>query len=208
MNYCNEGCKLLFVLILLLLSGCDYRANPLREKVTERQEMASSSSKPDSQEIPEYLKRWPGLFIREGDRIIEAPVEDIVVAQKYPEWSDKGAVIDGTRLTIMTEKTSYQIGEEIHVIHVVDVTEPGRDVYIMGPKKVYGEYIDGELVSKPLPEGEDPLIPGLYDGAILASPAVDYNYEITYYTFDEPETHQIHWQLGALRSNTIVIEVK
>ena len=34
--------------------------------------------------IPEYLKRWPGLYLRQGDRIVEASPEDVEVAKRYP----------------------------------------------------------------------------------------------------------------------------
>jgi hypothetical protein len=36
---------------------------------------------------------------------------------------------------------------------------------------------------------------------------VDYNYDITTYTFDESGRHTIQWRLGDLRSNTLELEV-
>jgi hypothetical protein len=50
-------------------------------------------------------------------------------------------------------------------------------------------------------------VPKNYDGRALPSPAVDYNYEITQYRFAEPGLHQIYWQIGNLRSNTLSLEV-
>jgi hypothetical protein len=158
-------------------------------------------------DIAQYLKHWPGLYVREGDRIVEASAEDASVARNYPHWPDKGPITDGKRLTIMTRKTVYQVNEEIHIIHVVEVIEPGHQVYVMGPKPIYGEYLDDRLVTEPPPEGRDPLVPAFYDGLTLPSPAVDYNYDITSYSFSEQGTHQIYWKLDSLRSNLLTVEI-
>jgi hypothetical protein len=158
-------------------------------------------------EIPDYQKRWSGLHVRQGDRIVEASAEDQSVAQSYPHWSDKGSISDGKRLTILTQKNRYRVNEEIRVIHVFESTKLGEQVYIMGPKPVNGEYLDGQLVTAPPPNNEIPWNPLLYDGATLPSPAVDYNYDITSYTFSAPGTHQIYWQLGSLKSNILTIEI-
>jgi hypothetical protein len=71
----------------------------------------------------------------------------------------------------------------------------------MGPKAIYGEYVDGQLVTPAQPP------PEIYDGLVVDSPDVDYNYDITSYRFSRPGHHQIYWQLGDLRSNTLDIEV-
>ena len=162
---------------------------------------------PTGQEIPEHLKRWPGLYLREGERVVEAPAEDIAVARAYPQWPDKGEIVDGARITIMTRSNTYHVGEEIRVIHVAEVIEPGREVYVMGPKLIYGEYVDGQLVTEPPPAGTDPLVPLIYDGPTLASPAIDYNYDIKTYTYQLPGSHAIYWQLGSLRSNVLQIQI-
>ncbi len=163
---------------------------------------------PDGDDIPEHLRHWPGLFVREGERIVEAPGGDQAVARAYPRWPDKGALKEGRRITLLTGKTTFDVNEEIHVIHVHEVVLPGRLVYVMGPKPVYGEYVDGELVTPdPPPMSEDPFKPGVYDGRALPSPAVDYNYEITRYSFSEPGQHRIEWRIGGLRSNTLELEV-
>ena len=157
--------------------------------------------------VPEYLKRWPGLYVRQDDRIVEALPKDIQVAQGYPTVSSKGSVLGGRRITIMCSKETYRVDEQVRVIHVLEVLEPGRKVFVMGPKQVYGEYIDGKLVTEPSPDWRDPLVPELYDGTVLSSPAVDYNYDITSYAFTEPGARQICWKLGDLESNTLVIQV-
>lgn len=158
-------------------------------------------------DIPEYLKHWPGLYVRQGDRIVEAPEKDVAVARMYPEWPDKGPVIAGMRLTILIGKAKYQVNEEVRVIHVVEVLEEGHEVSVMGPKQVYGEYLDGELVTQPAPDWEDLLTPPFYDGAVEPSPAVDYNYEIMSYRFAKPGVHEIVWELGALRSNKLTFSI-
>lgn len=158
-------------------------------------------------DLPEHLRRWPGLYVRDGDRIVEAPAEDRAVARGYPAWPDKGPVVNGIRLTIMSSKLDYRVGEEIRVIHVLEATEPGLEVYVMGPKPVYGERIDGQPATPPPPYPEDPLAQPIYDGPVLTSPAVDYNYEVTSHVIGEPGTHAISWQPGMLRSNTLVLRV-
>jgi len=158
-------------------------------------------------DIPEHLRHWPGLFVRSGDQIVEAPPEDQALAQTYPRWSDKGPLIAGRRITCLTPKTTYGLNEGIHVIHVYEVVVPGHLVYVMGPKPVYGEYLDGRLVTLEPPQGEDPFVPANYDGRALPSPAVDYNYDVTIYSFSAPGRHQIDWRIGGLRSNTLEFEV-
>ncbi len=161
----------------------------------------------DDADIPEYLRRWPGLYVYDRDQLVKAPEEDCLVARSYPTWADKGSLFEGKRLTLLTKRTTYQVDEQIRVLHVVDVSESGHSVYVIGPKEIYGEYVDGKLVTEPLPMRDDPLIPRMYSGAVLPSPAVDYNYEITTYTFSEPGTHQIYWKLGSLQSNILTLAV-
>lgn len=171
----------------------------------ERQNQDTTKNK---NRVPGYLKRWPGLTIRKGDRIINAPEDDVKVAKNYLKWREKGQVIDGKRLTILTQKTTYNVNDEVRVIHVVEVPEPGHDVYIMGPKKVYSEYIDDLLATEHPPKWEiDPFEPSFYDGAVLESPAVDYNYEITTYSFSKPGMHKIYWKLGDRQSNIITLKI-
>ncbi len=157
--------------------------------------------------IPDYLKRRPELFVRRGDEIIDAPGADVQVAEGYSTSVDKGPITCGKRLTILTKKSTYHKGEQVRVIHVVEAIEPGYDLYVAGPKAVYGEYVDNRLVTEPPPNDEDPLVPLDYDGVMVSSPAVDYNYDITTYSFAEPGTHRIHWKLGSLHSNSLTLKI-
>jgi hypothetical protein len=156
--------------------------------------------------LPEHLQRWPGLYVRDGGQIVEASDRDIAVARSYPWFQDKGPITDGRRITVLTENTTYRVGDEIRIIHVVEFTEPGYQAYIMGPKLICGEYINGELVSEPVSAG-DPLVPMEYSGVTLPSPVVDYNYDITTYRFNEAGRKLIDWRLGDLRSNVLSIEI-
>lgn len=148
-------------------------------------------------------RQEPALFVYEGERLVVAPAADVAVAKGYAAWPDKGPLREGVRLTVMSAKRSYAVGEPVRVIHVVEYTEPGRTVYAMGPKTVYGEHLDGRLVTPP-PEDGDPLELLDYDGLTLPSPGVDFNYEITSYGLT-PGEHEISWRLGAFRSNTLKV---
>jgi hypothetical protein len=76
----------------------------------------------------------------------------------------------------------------------------------MGPKGIYGEYIDERRASY------DSERPGAYDGRVLPSPNVDHNYETSVY--DLPAgVHTIQWKLKTLsgtylESNVLRIEVR
>ncbi len=157
------------------------------------------------QAIPDYLRHWPGLFEWRQGVPVEAPAADVAVARQYPCLADKGPLVSGMRLTVMSRKRRYGVGEEVRVVHVVEVVEPGRTLYVMGPKPVYGEYVDDRPMT-PEPPG-DLWEPATYNGPTLASPAVDYNYDITAYRFDRVGTHTIQWRIGSLRSNQLAIEV-
>lgn len=156
---------------------------------------------PEDESLPPYLKEWRGLSMRNGNEIVPALPEDIAIARSYPKAQEKGEIVGGKRLTILTKKKRYEVGEEIRVIHVLEIVEPGHELLIMGPKPVYGEYVDDRPVTPQRPDAQD------YDGAVVESPNVDYNYDITSYRFFEPGHHRIQWQLDDLRSNTIELEI-
>ncbi len=143
----------------------------------------------DAGPIPEYRLRWGGLYARRNGDIVDAPAGDVAVAKAYPHSKVKGPLnAPGERITILTAKDTYQAGEEIRVIHVYEATRPGLTVYVMGPKAIFGESIDGALVT-PRDGG-----PSVYDGAILESPELDYNYEVTAYTLARG-VHRVRWTL-------------
>ncbi|MGV8803580.1 MAG: hypothetical protein ACWA6Y_01290 [Polaromonas sp.] len=158
------------------------------------------------QAIPAHLQHWPGLFEWRDGALMQASAADVAVARSYPSYADKGGLVNGRRLTVMSRSRLYRIAEEVRVIHVVEAVEPGQELYIMGPKPVYGEYLDDALVTQQPPQ--DVWAPDTYNGPTLPSPAVDYNYEITAYRFDRAGRHTIEWCIGNLHSNRLAIEVE
>jgi hypothetical protein len=151
--------------------------------------------------VPDYLKEPPQLFARSGASIVPAPAGDQAVAATYARSPVRGPLHDGARITILTERTKYKVGEEVRVIHVLEAPEPGRELYVMGPKPIYSEYVDGALRTPP------PPAPAPYDGRVLPSPGVDFNYEVTTYRFTTPGPHRIQWRADGRESNVIELEV-
>lgn len=159
-------------------------------------------------EIPPHLRQFPGLSVRRGDQIVPASAEDLEVARGYPAAPGKGAWIEQRRLTLLTARTRVSVGQPVRVLHVAETTRPGDQLYVMGPKPVRGEHVDGVLRTAAAPTPGDVLAPaGLYDGRVVPAPAVDYNWDITEYTFASAGSHTIEWKLGALVSNQLTIEV-
>jgi hypothetical protein len=166
------------------------------------------SSPRDPGHVPAHLQQFPGLSVRRGDQIVAASDGDVAVARGYPTAVAKGDWVDQRRLTILTARTQVRVGEPVRVIHVVETTRPGDELHVMGPKAVLGEHVDGVLRTRPAPAVGDPLAPtGLYDGRVEPAPAVDYNWDMTEYTFDTAGRHTIQWKLGRLVSNPLMIEV-
>ncbi len=151
--------------------------------------------------LPPHLEQWGGMWVRAGEAIVEAPPEDVAAARSYPSWPDKGELVAGSRLTIISAKRKYRIGEEVRIIHVKETVEAGHSMRVMGPKTIFGEFVDGNLATEECDQGED------YDGAVINTPAVDYNYDVTSYRFSSPGKHNIYWQMHSLRSNTLELEV-
>jgi hypothetical protein len=151
--------------------------------------------------IPDYLKEPPQLFARAGGSIVPAPPGDHAVAATYAASPVRGPLHENARITILTERARYKVGEEVRVIHVLEAPAPGVQLYVMGPKSIHGEYVDGVERTPPAPT------PGTYDGRVLQSPGVDFNYEVTTYRFTTPGPHRIQWRADGRESNVLEIEV-
>jgi len=153
--------------------------------------------------------RWSLAKGHMGNVGVDAPAEDFDLAKTYHAFEHKGRLVDGRRITILTKGTRYKYGEAIRVLHVFEAVETGTVVHVMGPKTVYGEYLDAKLVSKEKPQVFN------YSGLIVPSPAVDFNYEISTYTFMDLGQHTIQWKGGdepfqntqGLESNMIKLEI-
>jgi hypothetical protein len=156
-------------------------------------------------EIPP-LARIPEIYERRGDDIVLAPDDDQAVAQRYRS-SPHGEVHGALRMTILTARTSYHVGEVVRVLHAVEAVDASAEAWVMGPKPVFGEHVDGVDRGQPPEIAGYPWV-GEYDGAVVRGPAGDFNFNITTYTFDRPGRHTIEWRLGELRSNTIVLDVR
>ena len=122
-------------------------------------------------------------------------------------YQPQALIVRGRRLTIMAAHGSHGVGKAVRIIHVFEITEPGSAVYVMGPKPVLGECVDGQPATAPAGADDSALRPPAYDGRTLASPAVDYNFDITRYVFAEPGTHRIVWKVDDLASNVLTIEI-
>lgn len=139
--------------------------------------------------IPPYLQQPPQL----------AAPGDQAVAAGYARSSIRGPLTGGARLTILTERAAYKVGEEVRVIHVFEAPEPGHELRLAGPKPIRGEFVDG------VDRATGPEAP--YDGRVAPSPGADFQWEVTTYRFTAPGPHRIQWRTGGRASNVIAIEV-
>lgn len=168
---------------------------------------------PASGALPDYLVRLEAsgnLYGRVDGGLVPISTADLDVLRGYGRWVDKGPLDPSTseRLTILTAKRVYASGEDVSVLHVHEATKAGVELYVMGPKAIYGEYVDGKLVS---PAALAP--PSSYDGAVVPGPGVDSNYQITVHRLPAG-AHTIEWRFSTLsgprvlRSNVLSIEVR
>lgn len=147
-------------------------------------------------------------IVRRRSRSPEPSAERLdEIRRRYESWTDRGAASGGRRLTIMAATMELTAGEPVEIEHVVEALGPEHRLYVMGPKPVYGELVDGSPTGPEPPTWEDPLAPRLYDGATLPGPGIDVNFELTRHSFDEPGEHEIVWEAGGLRSNVLRVTV-
>jgi hypothetical protein len=190
------------VLFSWIACACAPGAAPGRDDHAVKEAMSASA-----ESVPDHLKRFPGLSVRSGAQIVPAPEADVAVAKTYATSPTKGAWNDGRRVTILTGTLQVKADQAIRVIHVVESTRSGDALYVMGPKAVLGEHVDGKLMTDAAPAAGDPLVPaGTYDGRVQPAPAADYSYDITEYRLPVGR-HVIEWRLGPLRSNQLSIDV-
>ncbi|WP_113718525.1 hypothetical protein [Arthrobacter dokdonensis] len=156
---------------------------------------------------PENPAGRPHLFVREGGRIVDAPPADQAVAAGYAQAADKGHAAGGYRLTLLAEGPACTVGQTVRIIHVCESVAADAPVYPMGPKPVTGEYVDGQLVAPQGPADDHPLIPPSYDGRVAPGPGLDFNFDITEYTFGTPGRHSVQWRPGSWESNTLWFDV-
>lgn len=124
----------------------------------------------------------------------------------YASYRDRGPEVGGYRLTVMVDPASVSEGGSVRVFHVCESTAPASPLYVMGPKEILGEYVDGALVTGPAPDRESPLAPATYDGRVLPGPGLDTNYDLTEYRL-APGRHSVQWRLGPHISNEAWVTV-
>jgi hypothetical protein len=74
--------------------------------------------------LPHLRGRPFDLSVRRGDSIVPAPAELLRLARTYPAFPDKGTIVNGRRITLMTERDHYRIGESVRVVHVLEAVAP------------------------------------------------------------------------------------
>jgi hypothetical protein len=149
-----------------------------------------------------------GLFYYSEDgEIVEANQEDRDVLFNYYSYENKGEIIEDNRVTILTNKTKYRVNEEVKIIHVYESLTKGKELLINGPKRIYDEFVNGELVTEISSTKEYPWI-GLYDGITISSPDLDYGFDITNYKFSKKGLYVIQWNPGIYKSNKLNILIE
>lgn len=144
-----------------------------------------------------------GPFVRVGDPTPASSSEYHEILSEYESFGGKGPPSRGYRLTILPRSLSIRIDEVVTIVHICESLLEVASLYVMGPKPVFGEYVDDVLATEAPPPSEDPLIPSSYDGRVLPGPGIDTNYDVTEYRFTAPGRHSVQWRLGPHVSNTL-----
>jgi hypothetical protein len=214
--------RLFFLSIVVMTFSCRRAEDSARPVPSEQRTVAPAPTldecppdveTPPPMPLPEHVARITNteIYVRvttdAGPDLVVAPPEDLAVVRAYPTGRVRGPLdAKGTRVTILTAKKTYRVGEEIRVVHVAEFNAKGDEVFVMGPKPVTGEYLDDELVSEAIPSW-GPFTMGVYDGAVVKSPWVDTNYEITTYRIAQRGLHRLQWRAGTVLSNVLCVRV-
>jgi len=147
------------------------------------------------------------LYVRIPKDLVRAPEADHRVLRSYPKSPVRGRSHAGRQITLLAESRVYAVHEAVRVLHVLEVTAKGEELFVMGPKPITGEWVDGVRVTPEVPKW-GAFTMGDYDGAVLQSPGLDVNFEISVYTFATPGLHHVQWKAGVVDSNVLCIEVR
>lgn len=129
------------------------------------------------------------LLERKGDEIVDAPARDLALARTYRAFKNKGEIVNGMRMTIMTRKNRYKVGEPVRVIHVLESVKKGIEMDMMGPAPVCHDYVDEKII-----ENEQCYGSHSASGTFKEVPVANFNFDISTYRFKEPGTHTIRWK--------------
>lgn len=135
--------------------------------------------------------------------MLSLSAEDELLLDTYDTFEDKGPPERGYRLTLLTTTLSVEVGDTVRIVHVCESVAETSELYVMGPKPVWGEYVDDTLATELPPHGSDPFVLASYDGRVLSGPGTDSNYEVTQYFFTAPGVHKVQWRLDPNVSNTL-----
>jgi hypothetical protein len=194
------------ILALLLLSSLIWSCSGPQKQQTEKMDhpkTEKASPTISARKSPSFR----GLYDRIDGEIVDASEADVALANTYWTYDHKGPLKNGKRLTLLSHSSEVKAGTEVRILHFYEVVDTESELYIMGPKTVYGEYINGEQQGPKAPVEEYPWMV-VYDGAVLDGPEVDYNFEISKYTFEQPGEYRIQWKIEGLESNVVVVTVK
>ena len=141
-----------------------------------------------------------------GKELVHADTQTEDLIKSYFTRKDKGKWLDGRRLTIFSDLPTISIGDTVQIFHIYEDCNPKADLYVMGPKRIRGLWVDGKCIddgdmNTPYPDVD------FYQGMTIQCPGWDYNFEITKLTFSEPGQHEIVWKTAGLISNICRIEV-
>lgn len=147
------------------------------------------------------------LYVRIPKDLVRAPEADNVVLRGYPKSPLRGRRNADRQITLLAERRVYAVNEPVRVIHVLEVFAKGEDLFVMGPKPITGEWVDGTRVTPEVPTW-GAFTMGIYDGAVMQSPGLDVNFEISVYPFATPGLHHVQWRAGVVDSNVLCVEVR
>ncbi|MGL4597201.1 MAG: hypothetical protein ACRCYO_06725 [Bacteroidia bacterium] len=174
-------------------------------KHTEKQLYDSTIS------VPPYLQDfWGGYQVldKTTDRFVNVSAEIQNWLKSYPFWIDKGPIKNQRRLTITCQKTIFKTNEAIRVAHYIEELDSGQTLYVMGPKKITNEFVNDSLHTSVSLDSNTPWLEMEYNGEVVDSPGLDYNFEITEYRFSKAGTYTIYWKPGVYCSNGLIIYVE
>ncbi len=185
------------VLLIVYAAGCHPAIHLMKEE--------SGKDHTPTQDPNGYA--WRGYRERVGDEWHELPNEDTKCLREYSTSNSKGKWSQDRRISILTDHLTAKVGETIKIFHVFEDRSIGQELYIMGPKLVYGVWTDGKCTSA-VPEGlaEYPFTL-IYDGRTLPSPGWDYNFAFTTVSFNAIGKHEVVWKIGDLESNQLSISI-
>lgn len=166
--------------------------------------MVATASLGASPRIPD-----PPCFTRDAHGTPAPCAEpDAAVIRTYATWPAHGRARRHVRFSIGTAATRVKVGARVRILHVMESLDKSQ-LWVMGPKAVYGLTVDGKLRGTLGPNvgGSEPWLGETYDGAVEPGPGLDTNFEISEFLFETPGRHTVVWHVGAWTSNTLVFTV-